>query len=742
MNNWYYLVKGKAQGPVTENQIREMIRDHQLTLNDIIFREGDSKWRRVSEFTDVNFAREAVGETNLQQLIKLPKKNDSGKWVVLLKIQTETEIKFVQKGSWSTEEVKEAIQRGEVSYSDHIWKSGFNKWERIGDLDDFSFKGETQVFSISASAAGKIKLSDEDLTRKPEVTSTATKAALRENPVPAEEKTELKSPAIEDDITPVIEEKISVAEESSAPEDFTEKTRMGFSLKLDKSRLSDLINKVTQEADQAKTKPTSSVKIESSAKLSASFLKPKNMESEKTVIDFQDEKKEARPAPQTTAKIPSAKAAIPEQPAKIAMKPAESALVFDDDEENRKEPSIWRATRTGHTRSQAMTSKTKTQARSKKKKHVWNTIFQLTQVILLLVIVGLAIATVQNIQKKRQKAAEQQAARDIAKEVSVTKPKKRKISSLEPEPPVAAPVPQAAPKKEEVKKEPELAPVPEVEDVAAPEMAPEPEPLAEIEQAELSSKAPPAAPIKPRTSTPFVKIKPVELNSKSPKIRLVSNANEGELIKVKVNGVTGELLERPSFRIEKSLPRRRGKEPEVSLFAWGLSPGYYTIEAEMAGAKAILEHVFVGIKRGFDAKVKEYRKEISYRQQWEKKSLLRISTDMAALAKELFEKYNSTDSPKEWQDFFADWRRRYRDADSGEMRSINSRNQNEFAYPQLWFDLRSLRQKIVSEADELNTAFISSRRTASSPNRSLLVEAGEMVNRVGDLSGWRQKSSK
>lgn len=708
MNKWYYLVKGKAQGPVTENQIRDLIREHQLTLNDIIFKEGDSKWRRISEFPETNFAQEAVGETNLQQLVRLPTKSDSGKWVVLLKIQTETEIKFVQKGSWSTDEVKAAIQRGEVSYSDHIWKSGFTKWERIGDLDEFSFKGETQIFSLSTPS--KLKLSDSDLEIKREATSTATKAALRSNPVPEDKPTD-------DILEKTSKVDFSEKTEQVVAEDFSEKTRMGFSLKLDKSRLSDLIQKASQEVDEGKIE-----------KVEASEVLPEN---EKTVIDtsFDDAKTQIAPAP----KIPGTTVSA----SKVATtKSAATPLVFDDDEENRKEPSIWMATRTGKTKGIEGTSKTKTKARQRraKKRKFWNTIFQATQITLVLVILGLGFATFQNIQKKRKKA-EAQAFANEAPEVA--KPKKRKAIADDISSEVQVSKPEVI---AEVKPEASLA----AEETSAPEEAvAEPEPEL-IEEVEMASKTPEKAfpPIKPRTSTPFVKIKPLEINGKTPKIRLSSNANEGELIKLSIRAMTGEVLSRPSFRIEKNIPRRRGKEPEVNLSALGVTPGYYTVEAEMAGAKSLIEHIFIGTRKNFENLVREYRKEISYRQQWEKKSLLRISTDVAALTKELFEKYGSADSAKEWQDFFGDWRGRWRETDSGEMRSLSVRNQNEYAYPQLWYDMRTVRQKINAEAEELNTAFLSSRRTASSPNRKLLSEASGLVDRVGDLSGWRQKSAK
>ncbi|OQW48605.1 MAG: hypothetical protein A4S09_04190 [Proteobacteria bacterium SG_bin7] len=723
MSKWYYLLKGKAQGPVTENQIRELLREHQLTLNDIVFREGENKWKRISEFADANFVQEAVGETNLQQLIKLPTKNDPEKWVVLLKIQTETEIKFVQKGSWTTTEVKNAIQRGEVSYSDHIWKSGFTKWERIGDLDEFSFKGETQIFSMpSSKSAGKLKLTEDILKPRKEAASTATRAALKENPIP-DEVPEEKKPT-DSESTEIVK-----GDETNEKVDFSEKTSMAFSLKLDKARISDLINKASREAEE----------------------KTQNKFDDRTVLatEPQISEKDEKTQPLAAVRIPDIReseslkvlgnstSSIPKMAGATGSVPhfhKASNLVFDDENENRKESSLWLAT--NKTRSQVMTSKGKSGSRRRKKKF-WNTVFQFTQIILVVVIISLVFATLQNL-KKRNRKTESPISKNLGPNpAEIPQAKKRGTASDDAK--LASPAKPAETK--EVTTEVASIPIlesPETEVLDAPNIIEEFIDLAS-KPSEDEKKFPP---IKPRTTTPFVKIKPVELNGKSPKLRFSSNANEGEVIKFSIRGMTGEILDKPSFKIERTVKRRRGKDPEVNLRDLGVTAGYFTIEAELAGAKSILDHIFVGSKKNFEGQVRNYRKEVAYRQQWEKKTLVRIASDISDLTKEIFEKYMELDSSKEWQEFFSDWRRRVKGADSGEMRSISLRNQNEYAYPDVWIDLRSLRQRIVSEAEEMNSAFLASRRTASSPNRKLLEEANNLANRAGDLSGWRQKSAK
>ena len=140
MQNWYYLVEGKIQGPTTESKIREMLRSGALTLHDIVFRQGDPKWVRINEFSDLDFSKE-IPSQNLSAFVDLPEdkvdkatatpQTENQEWVILVKIRTETETKFVQQGPFSTDEIKEKIQDGQYRYNDFVWKKGFEKWKRI-----------------------------------------------------------------------------------------------------------------------------------------------------------------------------------------------------------------------------------------------------------------------------------------------------------------------------------------------------------------------------------------------------------------------------------------------------------------------------------------------------------------------------------------------------------------------------------------------------------------------------------
>lgn len=688
-NKWYFLVKGKIQGPITENQVREKLRTSELTLNDIIFREGDSKWKRVNEFPENNFSKEVQSDLNLHHFVKLPKNSDvPEKWVVLLNIQTDAETKFVQKGPYSLEEVKDAIQRGEVSYSDHIWKVGFDKWQRIGDLEEFSFKGETQIFGLSSLNINSTPETKRNANNADSISGVDDfKTAIISN-IKAEIKKE------------ILEQK---------PAEPAEKTS-SFSLRIDQTRLNNLINKASSEKNKIKLEEKTITRLETT-------------KTKSDVVGGSD-----------AIKIPSV---IPPKD-DLQIIAAKPQITFDEELDNRKEPTVW-------------TTNIKTKTRSipvkRGKKKTWNTIFKITQFALLAVVIGLGFAIFQNIEKRNQKIREKLNANSV----SVTEPKKEfkkyPVIAASPSTPKtvddAAKIPSTVTKREQ----PFSAPPAVNVDPAVGEGDTEAN-ISVPEQTELASKTPAKeiatdiAPIEPRKGSAYLKVKLVGPAGPSPKLVILSNANEGEKIALKITAVTGEVLGLPSFTVDTQVKRRRQKEIEINLKNYGIRPGYYMVMAQLADAKFKLDHVFIGNKKLYEKNLYSYRKTVSYRQQWEKKSLLKVSTETIDLTKQLFSKYAGIGSMEEWQSFYQKWKTDFRNSSLPEMKAISQKNQNNFAYPDVWYDLRDFREKLVGEAESLNSAFLAARKSASLPNGKLLNDIGSLVSKVGELSGWRQKASR
>lgn len=127
MKMFYRLKNQRAQGPFSLEEMLHWVRTEELTALDPIFREGDEKWRPLSEFAEF---RSVLKE------IKVKKDQDS--WVVLVKKEPGKKTGYLQKGPFSTDQIREMLQKGEILYTDHIWKKGMSEWKKVSAVENFN----------------------------------------------------------------------------------------------------------------------------------------------------------------------------------------------------------------------------------------------------------------------------------------------------------------------------------------------------------------------------------------------------------------------------------------------------------------------------------------------------------------------------------------------------------------------------------------------------------------------------
>lgn len=144
---WYWNQKGKAQGPFSFDQLKTFVAQGELRGHELVFMEGATEWRRASEWSELSELFHDDGGGQFTKFIKLPEeertviRSDSkpaeDKWVLLIRIEEDKEIRFKQKGPYPTDEIKRYLREGKVSHSDHIWKKGAPKWIPISDVPEF-----------------------------------------------------------------------------------------------------------------------------------------------------------------------------------------------------------------------------------------------------------------------------------------------------------------------------------------------------------------------------------------------------------------------------------------------------------------------------------------------------------------------------------------------------------------------------------------------------------------------------
>ena len=125
MKRWYYLKDGKTTGPVTEKGLLDLMRWGQLSADELVYQEGDAKWRPVREFPELD-GRHLDSEQSA----------DKAGWVLLKKKPGEKK-KFVQVGPFSANQVRKRVKAGEFVKKDLIWKDGMSQWLPLMEVDVF-----------------------------------------------------------------------------------------------------------------------------------------------------------------------------------------------------------------------------------------------------------------------------------------------------------------------------------------------------------------------------------------------------------------------------------------------------------------------------------------------------------------------------------------------------------------------------------------------------------------------------
>lgn len=129
---WFYSVKGKAEGPVSDEFLMDGLKAGRLTLLDLVYQVGTENWVTLGEVPQ------------FRKIFQLPPRPDaqnmgnrdneaSSTWVILV----QKENGFEQKGPFGVDQIMEKLGSGELLYSQFAWRPGYKRWVRIGNLPEF-----------------------------------------------------------------------------------------------------------------------------------------------------------------------------------------------------------------------------------------------------------------------------------------------------------------------------------------------------------------------------------------------------------------------------------------------------------------------------------------------------------------------------------------------------------------------------------------------------------------------------
>lgn len=138
---FYYLEGQKTQGPAETSELIQRIIEGRLHALDLIYLEGDSKWRSVAEFEVFAQALNQAAERLRQE----------SQWVLLTKKSPERGKGYIQSGPFSTTVLHERLLSGIVRYTDYVWKKGMKEWRRIGEVEEFRPKQQEDLVGTSTN---------------------------------------------------------------------------------------------------------------------------------------------------------------------------------------------------------------------------------------------------------------------------------------------------------------------------------------------------------------------------------------------------------------------------------------------------------------------------------------------------------------------------------------------------------------------------------------------------------------
>ncbi len=181
-SQWYYENQGRAEGPVSTIELVHKIQEGQLSLLDLIFKEGEGQWMPAEHFPEIK---------NLIKMTPTQFKADSD-WIVLRTVEVNGRDQFEQIGPFSIEQVLQLIDKGRIKFTDFVWRNGYENWVPLGQVDQFENPLESSV-QVDLSIYEKPR--QEDLQAKAPLTKNYKPAerinsSVKEEPKPAEAKGE------------------------------------------------------------------------------------------------------------------------------------------------------------------------------------------------------------------------------------------------------------------------------------------------------------------------------------------------------------------------------------------------------------------------------------------------------------------------------------------------------------------------------------------------------------------------
>jgi len=797
MARWYFNSQGRAQGPFDESVLIKKIEAGELTLSDLVFCEGDDRWRAAGFFSQFQAASENKNvsqpsipepdpsfrdETVIDSFSEPPRFDSPNRepkvsggpfrfdpkipasWVLLQKISDGIDERFMQSGPFSISQIEAMLTQNKCQDTDYVWRPGYKRWVRIDHVPELD-RGQSSG-RAAAFAPDLIPFPDVSVDPYEGPTHSASAEILRAQPL-----SEVTAPAIRS-------ETAKWSPEPPPPD-------------------ADLID------DSERTVVTSVTAAHNSV--------PDFGNSNQTVVQNHDDDFDQKTvvyggagSSQFAANLPTRPAvpnsSIPQSP---TGQPNHQTPAFDPEATFVASPTM--LANLGHLSPQSASAPSSEPEAHPHHEDEIDGEFQPQQPSYLegsefdpemaiegssvpfwhryrrplgFVFAGLFIGFIyvqfssgpedsptpnETASTNNTSPAVEGASPDektsVQAEVPAETPAETKVETT-----LAQPEPTATPQSVS---EPAAQPTEETASVVAPNpipadtqptptqpgqqsvaqpTAPTPAPtpqatppaFAQVEEA--PPQAPNLVPYPPGPRTSILEIVPVQTDQSKVIFALNTDAPVGTKVYIALSGRSGDVLSFPSFQIVGSVERTANEIPSFD-FSGRVPQGQYRVLAAIGDIRRSAT-VFIGKKNSdFEARMERHLKTISYQQQAEKKLLFYSSRRFEGMARNLGENYfkNRRDARK-WRSFYSQWQKDLRSARARLGAQIEVDRRNQTAYPDELLTLRSAIARLIEQGDALNDAVLSNsqvREIASGGSLSIVKDFARIRSQAAELSSRR-----
>lgn len=763
MSKWYYSVDGRAEGPVDEAVIVESLTSGKLTLVDLIFREGDDGWRTVGEVPQF---KDAFATVNLPpnpasgnvpgadgaapsdaEPFQLPDITGEGRfrfqnnpdlsWVLLARSSGAGEDKFHQSGPYSAEQIESMLAHKECKYSDYVWRPGYRKWARIGNLPEFDRRRRSRDGD---------RISELVPFPEVEIDTPAERKEFVENLM----RTKLDAPNVIDSDT---------APPETDGRDFTEITAPQFDVQAAQRELEakvspPRIGPPPIERFNAPLPPIDKRGIDTPPQVPQFPPSLSSADADNKTVVYAGGVRVGGAAVADMSAVGSDGASADDGKTMVYSRPpgfdpmvptsasgaASAPPRFDPDAtmvQTRQQTLPGTGTDPGASPLGPEDGLYFEEAAPSR-----HTLWKRFQKPLL--AAGVAMMLVIGTMHILEMRSEGGVGTEEDSKTSVTStPRKKKPADKQADKQAAKPA-----------QPPVAKPGVNLDETASAALASVNEPIHEpvrTASTPAESKTTPEEPgvslagIRPVApgagKVTVLELIPVRADGVKTQFAVNTNAAVGDTIYISLLARSGEVLRYPSFFTTASVRRASGEIPTFDFSSLKLPPGQYRVEVA-AGEMRRTQNVFIGQKNGdFEASLERHLKDISFQQQTEKKALFHSARLMEGLAKALSENYfSSRTDARKWRAFYLGWKKDVQKASQILVDRVAPERRNELAYPDEIIALKIAAKKLFEQADALNDSILSNtqaRDVAGAGNLAIVREFSRIRTIAATISSRR-----